>query len=106
MNLLAIILGLVALLILHLFFQWSTQQIGRKLARLIGSLLRKPFRILLKPYYRKKAIRQFQERRRKQGLPPLENTDLLRVGAILQIVIETGRCRNQISLIALMMTVI
>jgi len=23
------------------------------------------------------AIRQFQERRRKQGLPPLENTDLL-----------------------------
>ena len=77
MNLLAIILGLVALLILHLFFQWGTQQIGRKLARLIGSLLRKPLHILLAPYHRKMAIRQFQERRRKQGLPPLENTDLL-----------------------------
>ena len=72
-----ILVGLVALLVLHLFIQWGSRQVGRRLARLIGSLLGPPLRMLLTPYYREKAIRQLQERRRKQGLPPLENTELL-----------------------------
>ena len=72
-----VIVGLAAFLTLHLFIQWSTRQAGRKVGRVIGSVLRTPLRAVLTPYYRKKAIRQLQEQRRKQGLPPLENTDLL-----------------------------
>jgi hypothetical protein len=72
-----IIVGLAAFLALHLFIQWGSRRAGRKLGRLIGSALRSPLRAVLTPFYRRKAIRQLQERRRKQGFPPLENTDLL-----------------------------
>ena len=72
-----ILVGLSAFLALHLFIQWGSRRAGRRLGRLVASVLRSPLRAVLTLYYRRKAVRQLQEQRRKQGLPPLENTDLL-----------------------------
>ena len=59
------------------YFFRGSRRAGRRLGRLVGSVLRSPLRAVLTLYYRRKAVRQLQEQRRKQGLPPLENTDLL-----------------------------
>jgi hypothetical protein len=71
-----VLVGLATLLLFHLFVQWGSRRVGRRVGKSIGSLLRAPLRTVLTAYYRRKVIREFQEQRRKQGLPPLENIDM------------------------------
>jgi len=76
-ELATILFALVSLLVFHLLIQQGTRKVGRGIGKAVGSVLRAPVRLLLTKYYRRKVIRQLQERRRQQGLPPLENPDIL-----------------------------
>ena len=50
---------------------------GMKAGRWLGRFIVRSLRAPLMPYYRKKAIQQLQREREDQGLPPLENENLL-----------------------------
>ena len=66
------LIALSSLVLLH----WLIKRGARKVGTAIGSALRAPIRALLTRYYRRKVIRQIQEEKRKQGIPPLENSDV------------------------------
>jgi len=50
---------------------------GMKAGKWLGRFIVRSLRAPLMPYYRKNAIRQLQRERDDQGLPPLENENLL-----------------------------
>jgi hypothetical protein len=50
---------------------------GMKAGKLLGRFIARSLRAPLIPYYSKKAIQRFQRARKDQGLPPLENENLL-----------------------------
>jgi hypothetical protein len=52
-------------------------RVGRGAGKLVFLAIRKPLIRVMTPRYRKKAIRQLQEERKKRGLPPMENPDVL-----------------------------
>ncbi len=66
------LIGLISLVILH----WVIKLGARKVGTAISSVLRAPIRALLTSYYRRKVIRQIREEKQKQGIPPLENSDI------------------------------
>ena len=76
-ELATVLLALAGLAIFHYVLQRGTRKVGRAIGKRIASVLRSPLRRVLAIYYRRKVIRQLQEQRRKQGLPPLENPDTL-----------------------------
>jgi len=76
-QLATILFALAALAVFHWLLQQGTRKLGRAIGKRIGSALRAPLRFVLTKYYRQKVIRELQHQRRKQGLPPLENTDML-----------------------------
>ena len=75
-ELATILLALVLFLVVHTFLQLGTRKLGRAIGKGIGFILRPPLRAVLTKYYRRKVIRQLQENRQKQGVPPLENPDI------------------------------
>jgi hypothetical protein len=66
------LIALISLALVH----WIIKRGTRKVGTAIGSALRAPIRALLTRYYRRKVIRQMLEEKRKQGIPPLENSDV------------------------------
>jgi hypothetical protein len=76
-ELATILFALAVLFVLHWLIHEGSRKTGRAIGRAAGSLLRAPFRLVLTKYYRRKIIRQRQEERRKRGVPPLENPDML-----------------------------
>ena len=75
-ELAAILVALVLMGLFHWLVQRGSRKAGRAIGRAIGSVLRAPLRFVLTKYYRRKVIRQQQEQRRKEGLPPFENPNL------------------------------
>jgi len=71
------LIALLGLVTLHLALRRGGRELGRGLVKGVFAVIREPLRKLLTVYYRRKVIRQMQEERRKQGLPPLENPDTL-----------------------------
>jgi len=71
------LVALLSLIALHLALRRGGRELGRGLVKGLFAVIREPLRKSLTVYYRRKAIRQMQEERRKQGLPPLENPDTL-----------------------------
>jgi hypothetical protein len=69
------------------------REVGRGLVKGVFAIIREPLRKLLTVSYRRKVIRQMQEERRKQGLPPLENPDLETKVAILRKRAEQEKAR-------------
>lgn len=66
------LIALSSLVLLH----WLIKRGTRKVGTAVGSSLRAPVRAFLTRYYRRKVIRQVEEEKRKQGIPPLENSDI------------------------------
>jgi len=71
-ELATVLIALSSLVILH----WLIKRGARKVGTAFGSAIRSPLRALLTRYYRRKVINQLQEKRQKQGIPPLENSDM------------------------------
>jgi hypothetical protein len=69
------LVALLGLIALHLALRRVGREVGRGLVKGVFAIIREPLRKLLTVYYRGKVIRQMQEERRKQGLPPLENPE-------------------------------
>ena len=76
-HLAEILFGLAGLFLVHWIIRQGSRKAGKSVGKFVGAALRGPLRSTLTRYYRRKVIRQMQEERRRQGLPPLENTDVL-----------------------------
>ena len=66
------LIALSSLVLLH----WLVKRGTRKVSTAVGSSLRAPVTALLTRYYRRKIVRQMEDEKRKQGIPPLENSNI------------------------------
>jgi hypothetical protein len=68
--------AVLLLLFLHWGLQEGTRRAGKSIARGLGKMLRPGLRRGLTWKYRRKAVAQMREQRKKAGVPPLENPHL------------------------------
>ena len=68
--------ALFLLLFVHWGFHAASRRLGRGVGRGVRKLVRPGLRNFLTIYYRRKAIAQAEEQRKKTGIPPLENSHL------------------------------
>jgi hypothetical protein len=71
-----IVLGLLFLVIFHLVFNVGMRKVGRGLGKLVGAGMRPALRTVLTAHYRRKVTKEMQEKRKTEGVPPLENPRL------------------------------
>ncbi len=72
-----VVLALAFVGLLHALLGLGIRSARGAIAKVFRPLVRHTLQFLLAPYYKRKAIRDLQEQRLKQGLPPLENAHLL-----------------------------
>ena len=76
-QLIIFLVGFAVLVSFHWLAYCYGQRARRGVEKAMGGFFRWSMRVLFNPYSRRKAMQEMQARRRKQGLPALENPELI-----------------------------